>query len=516
MKMRKSLSLLLAAVMILSLFSGCGKEDEPYVPTGNALVMEDDSTVATLPPQEEDPQDLTLVYYPDRSMNPLNSGDFTNRTLFSLLYQGLFSVDRNYNVEPVLCKNYRVSPDMMTYTFYLEYATFSDGTLVSEEDVIATLQAALESKYYEGRFNHVRSVEAGEAGGIVISLDTPYENLPILLDVPILKATQLEEEMPLGTGPYVFEQGTGGARLRRRTNWWCDANLVTNAQAILLMEAESPAQIRDEFEFGEVDLVCTNPASDTYADYRSDFELWDCESGTFLYLGCNLDSPVFSDATVRAALTYAIDRDTIVNSFYRGYGRSATLPASPQSPYYSTSLADDYAYDGVKFVEALAAAGKKDSSVILLVNKDDSLRLRVARKIAQMLTDCGLVVEMKELGTSACKEALIYRTYDLYLGQTRLSANMDLSPFLYTWGELSYGHMDDTSLYALCLEALANSGNYYNLHQKVMDDGRLCPILFCGYAVYATRGMVTELTPSRENVFYYSLGKTMEDALIQQ
>lgn len=205
-----------------------------------------------------------------------------------------------------------------------------------------------------------------------------------------------------------------------------------------------------------------------------------------------------------------------MDSYYRGYGRSATLPASPQSPYYSASLADNYAYDGVKFVEALTAAGKKDSSIILLVNKDDSLRLRVARRIGQMLTDCGLVVEMKEVATAAYKEALIYRTYDLYLGQTRLSANMDLSPFLYTWGELSYGHMDDPTLYALCLDALANSGNYYDLHQKVMDDGRLCPVLFCGYAVYATRGLLTELTPSRDNVFYYSLGKTMEDALIEQ
>jgi hypothetical protein len=47
-----------------------------------------------------------------------------------------------------------------------------------------------------------------------------------------------------------------------------------------------------------------------------------------------------------------------------------------------------------------------------------------------------------------------------------------------------------------------------------MDDGRLCPILFRSYAVYATRGLLTGLTPARDSVFYYSLGRSMENALL--
>ena len=47
-----------------------------------------------------------------------------------------------------------------------------------------------------------------------------------------------------------------------------------------------------------------------------------------------------------------------------------------------------------------------------------------------------------------------------------------------------------------------------------MDNGLLCPILTGSYAVYATRGLLTDLTPSRDNVFYYSMGKTMEQALM--
>ena len=71
------------------------------------------------------------------------------------------------------------------------------------------------------------------------------------------------------------------------------------------------------------------------------------------------------------------------------------------------------------------------------------------------------------------------------------------------------------ALYTLCMDALANHGNFYTLHQNVMADGGLCPILFSSYAVYATRGLLTGLTPARDSVFYYSLGRSMESALLQ-
>lgn len=515
MKLKQIGSFLLTVAMVVSLCAGCGESDKPYVPTGNALEMDDGNAVTAPTQEEEKPQELTLVYHADNTMNPILSTDFTNRALFSLLYQGLFVLNRNYQVEPVLCKQYQVSSDMMVYTFYLEDATYSDGAPVTDADVVASLLAAKESDYYKGRFTHISKIELAEGGGVTVTLNTPYENLPMLLDIPIIKASQLESDMPLGTGPYVLEHGIGGARLRQRSSWWCKADLVVTATGIPLIDGGNAAQIRDEFQFGQLDLVCANPASDSYADYRCDFELWDCENGLFLYVGCNMTSPIFSNDTIRSALTYAIDRESLVKTYYKGFGRTATLPASPLFPYYNTTLAEKYQYDGVKFIEALESSGITDREVTLLVNKDDSLRLRVARAIGEMLEECGLEVTMKEVDTAEYKECLLYRTFDLYVGQTKLSPNMDLSPFFYTWGELSNGAMNDSGLYTLCLQALANSGNYSNLHRQVMEDGRLCPVLFCGYSVYATRGLLTDLTPSRDNVFYYSLGKTMKDALIE-
>jgi len=153
--------------------------------------------------------------------------------------------------------------------------------------------------------------------------------------------------------------------------------------------------------------------------------------------------------------------------------------------------------------------------VVLLVNNGDSLRRRVAFAIEDMLEDCGLAVEIKALSGDDYLYTLTSWQFDLYLGQTVLSPNMDLSHFFSSSGNLRYGGVSDVSAYALCLQALENHGNYYTLHQTVMDNGLLCPLLFRSYAVYVDRGVASGLTPARDNVFYYSLGRTMEEALIK-
>ena len=517
--MKKILLLLLCAAMILSIFSGCAAEDTPYVPTGDALAPEDADVNATIPDEEEEPQEFSLAYYTNRSMNPTIATDFTNRMLFSLIYQGLFFVDNNNQPVPILCKNYKFSTDSRTFTFFLrDDATFSDGTPVTVEDALATYTAALKSTYYSGRFVHVKQLLISDEGGLSFKLSNPISELPLLLDVPIIKASQIEAEHPLGTGPYIFENNLTGAQLRRNRAWWCAdsaQNLTVKADSIPLIPVESTTQIRDEFEFGDLGVVCTNPFSDSYADYRCDRELWDCNNGLFVFLACNVAySEVFKDDGLRAALTYAIDRETLGSDHYGEFAKVTSIACDPSSPYYSPALAQKYSYDPVRFIEALGKVKKPKDPVELLVNKDDSIRLRAARDIADMLTECGLETVTVEQPTNKYLSDVRVGKYDLYLGQTCLSTNMDLTPFFHPYGNMSRNGMADSDLYALCLEALENSGNFYNLHKAVAEDGSLVPILFGNYTIYATRGLVTNLTPTRDCVFFYHLGKTDSDALI--
>lgn len=501
--MKRILSLLLC----LLLLTGCAREEGAYVPTGDALSDLEPTTPTSRPATE---QALSLAYYPDRSLDPYRCSDYTNRTLFGLLYQGLFAVDADYEAKPILCESFTVSRDMKTYTFQIADATFSDGTALTTSDVAASLRYAMSSSYYGGRFGYVESVAAtGEV--VTVTLTTPYEDLPVLLDVPIVKADQVGSDRPLGTGPYFYETVSEQLSLRRRSDWWCVAALPVTAQRISLVEAESPSQLRDVFEFQDLSLVCTDPGSDSYVDFHSDYELWDCENGTFLYLGCNAESPVLSQGQIQACLTYAIDRQQIVTAHYRGFAQEATLPASPQSPYYDKALADEITFDPQRLTDAVSAQYLETTEIRLLVKGDDGLRLRAARSIAGTLEACGLTVTVEALATADYLQALQDGDFDLYLGQTKLSANMDLSAFFAPEGALSFGKISDSVAYALCAEALANSGNYYTLHQTVLDSGAIIPIAFHSCAIFTQRGSFTDLDPARDAIFYYDLGKTCAD-----
>ena len=507
--MKRILALLLAAVLVLSLCA-CVPEEDVYIPTGGALNWDDpQQTTETTSPVD---RELITVYTPSDTYNPYQTTDLNNQVWFSLIYQGLFTVDDDYDAHPMLCENFWVSNDMQTYVFYIRQdATFSDGTPLTLEDVEASLRLAMESPRYRGRFSHVQTMFAAD-GAITFRLDTPYEDLPILLDLPILKATELESIQPLGTGPYRLTTVASGTRLVKVNNWWAaGAELPITGSTVILREGKSPLQIRDDFERSDLELVCTDPGDFHYAAYRCDYELWDCETGSFLYLSVNADSWLFKNKEVRQALSNVINREQLVEEFYHGYARAATLCASPLSPYYDSILASQYgSYDPDAFKQAISKVSTAGEVVRILVNSADAQRISIARRIETMLTECGLEVEVVPYTGNDYTYTLAIRNYDLHLGQTTLSPNMDLSAFFSTSGALSYG-LSNTRLYALCLDALANRGNYYNLLREIAEDARLVPILFGTCAVYGKRGVVSTLTPSRGNVFYYDLGVTTED-----
>ena len=95
-RLKRILCLSLAAALMFSMLAGCGTnkiDNSGYIPTGDAILMEGQEP-EDIAKGDEETQELTLAYYSDRSLNPLFGSDYTNRVLMSLMYQGLFAVDR--------------------------------------------------------------------------------------------------------------------------------------------------------------------------------------------------------------------------------------------------------------------------------------------------------------------------------------------------------------------------------------------------------------------------------------
>ena len=126
--MKKIISILLCLAMLAGSLAGCSAAGTPkeYIPVGDQLVQEDEEVkqqVASADPEA----DFALAYCPEESLNPLSCADTTNRMMLSLVYQGLFTTNREGEVYPVLCKNYTASSDLTIYDFTIVHSPFKDG-----------------------------------------------------------------------------------------------------------------------------------------------------------------------------------------------------------------------------------------------------------------------------------------------------------------------------------------------------------------------------------------------------
>ena len=469
-----------------------------------------------LNPGTEVPKGFGLAYVPVYGFNPYSCVCITNRPVFSLVYEPLFVLGNNFQPEPVLCERFAVSENGKTYLIKLcEDVCFSDGTPLTAQDAIASLEAARDSDYYGSRFSKVEAFTARDTHTLEITLYYAYENLPLLLDVPIVKYGTENAERPLGTGPYAFSEEQGKLFLRRNRSWWQDNRAPVEYDVILLTPCKDPAAVRDSFEFGETSLVCADLNAPNAVGYRCDYELWDNPTTTMQYLGFNLTNSVFYQRELRAAITHIIDREALIASVYKGFGEAAYLPCAPASPLYDPELAQSYTFDKEAFEKALRGAEIINGYIgNLIVCSADPTRVELAHRVADALTDAGLKMEVKPLDVETYRYRLNTGQFDLFIGEVRLSGTFDLTEFFKAYGNLCVGGIRSPGMEQLCYDTLENSGNCYDLYRGVMENGYFCPLLFQSNAVIANRGVIGALQPAVDCVFHLAGGRSLAEASV--
>lgn len=453
-----------------------------------------------------------LAYIESYGLNPYTCMCLTNRPIISLLYEGLFALNNRFEPEPLLCDRLAVSDNGKTYVLTLcPDVCFSDGSPLTAQDVVASLNAAKGSEYYGARFYQVAEFSATASDTVTISLYTSYENLPLLLDVPIVKAGTENDDAPIGTGPYHLDL----RGLSKNRNWWQEAETPISQYRITLSRVGTPAEVRDDFEFGATTLVCADLNAPSSVGYRCDYELWDCPTTTMQYLGFNLSAGICANPTFRAAITHALDRESYIASIYKGFGEAAYLPCSPSSPLYDSKLAENYGYDRVAFASARKSSGiGAGYSGTILVCSADSTRVELAHRISEDFSPYGIELTVNAVDSDTYRYYLGIGNFDLFIGETRLSATFDLTEFFRPHGSLNFGGLTNSYLQSVCSDALENSGNYYELHKAIMDNGYICPLLFKSYAVMVSRGAITNLQSAGDNVFHLPGGRTLADATV--
>jgi len=484
---KKTLARLLIPALLLAALSGCGPADITPVPVPDAPV--DAAPVSPSGPtsEAETAAQPVLAVEPDAGFDPYATDSFCNRMILELVLEPLFAVSETGELRSVLAESWTVTPDgSMTQVMLRKDVTFHDGTPLTADSVVESIRRASTGNMYSGRFYALKNVEAAGPHTVTFTTSKAYECFPLLLDVPI---TLDESPLPLGTGPYFWDDPK---LLQPYAGWWGET-YPAGERAVGLLEVCNAEQLRDGFQYGGVTGVCVDPNGSGAVHYTGEYELWNVPGTTMQYVGFNLTKGVFSSKKLRTAVTWAVDRESIVTEDLSGFGVPAVLATLPGSIWDVPELAEGKSFDPAAFTASLTFSGL---SATMIVSSENAQRLISAERIARQLSDCGIYVTVKSLPTSEFRKALQKGEFDLYYAEARLSPTLDLSPFFARNGSLSFGGLTDSGREALCDLVLANRGNSYDLQSEILQEGLLCPVVFKATACYLHRGVMEPLSPN--------------------
>ena len=496
---KKRLLKLLSLVCAVPLLTGCWA-DPPMDSMGLPIQEE------TEEPEEAValPDAFSLPYAPDQTLDPVTCPDGIQQVVGSLLYEGLFRLDRQLEPQPWLCQSYSYDPVTYTYTFTLRSGvTFSDGSALTAADVAATLRRAQTSPRYSARLAQVASISAGD-GAVTVSLSSANTGFPALLDIPIVKSGTETSLTPVGTGPYVLATDAGGACLTARDGWWGDGSRPVDR--ITLSTARDWDSVFYQFSSHDIQLITADLTGTDPITATGNISYVDADTTVLQYVGFNTRREVFQDPAVRRALGLGLNRDTLVSAVLSGHARAAQFPVSPVSALYPGELETLYSYDGfASAMEAAGCASGQTRTVTLLVNEENSFKVSAAEYIAQALSDFDLEIQVETLPWAEYTAALAAGNFDLYYGEVKLTADWDLASLVGTGGSLNYGGWSDSKtdqLLAAYAAAEDRASAMEALCVRLSEQAPILPVCFSATSVLYQTGTVTGLSPTMAEPFY--------------
>ena len=271
-----------------------------------------------------------------RILDPHFTTSFTTRDLGYLIYDTLFAVDENFEPKPQMVESYTVSPDKLTYVFFLRPGLkWHDGQPVTAADCVASIRRwASRDSMGQTLTKFLASLDAPDAGTIKLVLTEPYglvldslakvgAPVPFMMPERIARTPGSEQVKDIiGSGPYKFradlhEPGVkivlekfADYKPRSEPPSWASGGKIARLDRIEMLalpdaQTQVSALIRGEVDYLErvpADLLpLLDAKSGTKAEVVSKF-------GFQAIMRMNHLQPPFDNPKVRQAIAKAVDR----------------------------------------------------------------------------------------------------------------------------------------------------------------------------------------------------------------
>lgn len=411
------------------------------------------------------------------NLDPRYATDAASTRVIRLLYRSLVDFDEHNQAIPG-CADWR-KLRAKVYRFHIRdnCAVFTDGAVLTGDDVIATYQSILDkgsTSPFRQRLSVIKKMTKVEQKTVLFEIDNDDPLFPSYLDIGILPKSLLSRshafsQHPLGNGPFkLVRYNNNELWLERRNDHLLLKFLVIPDPTVRMLML-----LRGEIDICQNDL---SPELVKYAREQSQLTVQQANGSNFSYLGFNLKDPVLSDRRVRKAVALALNRDAIIRYvFYDAASKASSL--LPPDHWVFDRRFTQFQYDPEQARRLLTQAGYTGKTLHLSYKTSkDPFRVRLATIIQAQLSEVGIAlnIESHDWGTffadiKAGKFQLYslswvgIRTPDIY---NHVFDSQSLPPKGANRGRFGDAEIDRLLSRALSSPSIANKRLYYSEVQK--------------------------------------------------
>jgi len=393
---------------------------------------------------------------PPKSFNTVVASETSSTMTLGFIYDGLVDIDPHTNqVVPALAESWEISEDGLTYIFHLRKdvlwndghpftaadVEFTFNDLIYNEDISTSSRDiyTVDRKYFKVRAVDDHTVEfttAAKFAPFLRMIGTsilPKHSLKPLVDAGVFESSlgvNAKPEDIVGTGPFMLERYIQGQRIILKRNplyWKHDADgiqlpyldhivieIVQNQDVELLKFKQREL---DYYSLRGEDYPLLKPKEESggFTIHRTGTQT----GSQFLFFNQNTGKgkdgkpyvdPVklkwFRNPRFREAVSYAIDRKSMINILMNGLGVPQWGPMGPSEGLFFNPNVRQYPYNPERARRILAEGGFRDIngdgflqdpggnrvSFQLTTNNENTVRVRMAEMICKDLTDIGFEV----------------------------------------------------------------------------------------------------------------------------
>ncbi len=394
--MLKNLCLIIICFLLFVFIASCDKTETPStaVDSANENILRFD------------------VAAPFTSLNPSEVEASGSTVIFPLLYSYLFVPDINGNLKPDLAESWIYDPETFTWIIHLRTdAFFHNGQPVTSKDVKYSIETTLR-KLRPALLEPVKEISIISDSSLSFHLNKNDPGFLIKIwDVEIIsildKGLIDYYEHPIGSGPFKFNRRNNDQQVVLTVNkiYYGDS---PSLDGVIFYYQPDKEKSWTRLLSGATDIA-QEISPKNFEIMRQYEELFYFDHHALSYYSIllyNTNDPLFSDPTVRQALTHAIDRDYIVKDILHGYGKVAVGPMGIDSPYHNPELTP-IPYDPQKSLELLRQAGwllnrndhylykeQKRFEFNLLTIKESQIEKKIVQYFKLCLNDIGIKMKI--------------------------------------------------------------------------------------------------------------------------